>query len=418
MKRKVLIINFLCICSIVFAQDTLKVTTEQGIFTPPQYQIVYDKTDAEQLATKSLFKVGLTSAFEGNLWGFEPSVRLEYERSIRPRLSINSTISYFAGYYNNNLSLSVEPRYYLKSKNDGSNTQASNLDGSYVGLSAFAYKTIREYKWTDNRIPVGIMATYGIQKRFLNRFYANYQFGAGFGNGTLTDNFVKSTNSDFTFFLNNRFAVGFAFGGKKTTADKCDIFNCFEEENSLIKLDLRNALGINANGIGVNIGVIHEKKIKETAWSLNSGISLKAGNFTNNSAYGIGLSLEPRYYYNLRKRIAKGQSANNLSGSYFSVEFSESFNHATYEGGQGNYSLLTIKPKWGIQKRIFKNGFIDFSVTPVEYQFFNGKIQYKKPDGTWGDKRHTRKSSYNSNFERAVNNIMIPIFDFKVGFAF
>jgi len=103
---------------------------------------------------------------------------------------------------------------------------------------------------------------------------------------------------------------------------------------------------------------------------------------------GVGLRLEARCYYSLQKRIAQGKSANNLSGNYFSLRLTTSniFEYNIYpkliqvgtngnggaifsiseedavEAGMPQILYLNVTSVWGFQKRIFKKGYIDYSI--------------------------------------------------------
>ncbi len=98
MKRKVLLINFLCVCSLVFAQDTLKVSTEQGTFTPPQYSTAYDDVFLNKKDTKWLLRVDaldfLLHLYNNDETDFRavgrlPHFSVAFERKIKQNMSLN-----------------------------------------------------------------------------------------------------------------------------------------------------------------------------------------------------------------------------------------------------------------------------------------------------------------------------------------
>ncbi len=78
-----------------------------------------------------------------------------------------------------------------------------------------------------------------------------------------------------------------------------------------------------------------------------------------------------RYYYGLKRRIARGKSGNNLSGAYVAWQ-GEWFQTQTTLYGKNSDGIETKNtatvrqmhtgPLWGIQHRIFDKGFIDFNI--------------------------------------------------------
>ena len=103
-------------------------------------------------------------------------------------------------------------------------------------------------------------------------------------------------------------------------------------------------------------------------------------------------SFEPRYYYNLKKRIAYGKSASNLSANYVSLLNGMDF----YKNPNGD--LQGLKRHTGfvyeVQRRLVKNGFFDV----------NAGIA-KVYDGTFVDGLFPRSSG------------LFLLLDFKVGYA-
>ncbi len=129
--------------------------------------------------------------------------------------------------------------------------------------------------------------------------------------------------------------------------------------------------------------------------------------------YSISATLEPRFYYNLKRRIAKGKSANNLSGGYIALAFTKGYDSDRIPntslsidnqlvGTSLSHSYLLIEPKWGIQKRLFRNGFMDFSISP----FWAESSTIKTEKG----------QIYDSSTHFLDFNEMKA--DFKIGFAF
>ena len=166
---------------------------------------------------------------------------------------------------------------------------------------------------------------------------------------------------------------------------------------------------ISENKKNVNVGLDYEFKIGQSAWSINQALRVKFDSYTgifttyNSSgpstiSYTVGpywsgsYSFEPRYYYNLKKRIAYGKSANNLSANYVSLlngfDFYKNSN-GDFQGSKRHTGLV-----YGVQRRLVKNGFFDV----------NAGIA-KVHDGTFVDGLCPRSSG------------LFLLLNFKVGYA-
>ena len=369
------------------------------------------------------------------------------------------------------LTFIVEPRYFFGKNNPNSIGQsANNLNGNYISLRAGITQNYLklgndgskgyapELKMDKRQLAIN----YGLQRRVFNNFYVNYKIGLAMTDiEILTATVEYPTNFTPPYPINrrktletvygfdNQFTIGLAFGGgKKVKAtNSCDVFRCFEEEHQLFKIDIKELLGrFDNKNILSKITVGYEKKIGKSAFSINSEISAKyerikddffstwkgilglgrfSYGYTIPSApvgqqvintykyYNASATVEPRFYYNLKRRIAKGKSANNLSGSYVGLAFvggyqydyipNESLNIENQLVGDRLYHpYFQIMPKWGHQRRLFKNGFLDFSIAPLWQEF--SKIKTEKGQ------------VYNSNTDFFSFNELKA--DFKIGFAF
>jgi hypothetical protein len=164
----------------------------------------------------------------------------------------------------------------------------------------------------------------------------------------------------------------------------------------------------------------YERKIATSSFSINTSAILGFSKSIDTKGYSIQAGVEPRFYYSLKKNIAKGKSANNLSGAYFSFLFNGAFGNGEYlnawNSKDSTFQTLkwktngfTIIPKWGIQKRLFKNGFVDFSVNFMRFDYSKRELTYLQ-NNTIRDKASEIKFKVDfSDFA--------PI-DFKIGFAF
>ena len=465
MKSKLFIITLLCFSKSLIAQDTLRVeTVVDSSFKTPQYVAAYDDVFLSHQETKWLVKVDFMGLLLNkelklnsqsfllntpirNATNYSSGIQtasLSFERKLTTNLSINAQIASTQNFLDREvpfidmpLTLMVEPRFYFRKKEEiKKGASGNNLNGSYVSFAvifetnskAFErdYHTYLNPSVYSNKLMGAI--NYGFQKRIFNRWYFDYKLGLGIHKATQSIWF-STTNQQFNSAivtknlwkaqLINNFSLGLALGkGKRKNVNFCDFFRCFEEEKSLWKLDIRQILKAENYFISSNLNIGYEQKINKSAWSLNAllNTNILFRSIPRERDYGFSMAIEPRFYYNLKKNISKGASVNNLSGCYVSLELGSGLNYEHYYPFFWNSSDWTIKsqnnwiiPKWGIQKRIFKYGFADFSLAPIRYNvvFKNIKendIQTKNTQNSW---------QYST-----IGKIPVPIADFKIGFAF
>lgn len=222
-------------------------------------------------------------------------------------------------------------------------------------------------------------------------------------------NYYEYKETDWFIRSEARIGFGFTSSGDNYRATTCDVFRCFEAQRSWLKIDFTRMFYISGTKKDVNLGLDYEFKIGQSAWSINQAIRAKFGSykgtFTNYSSSGIytstytvgpywsgSYSFEPRYYYNLKKRIAYGKSANNLSANYLSVLNGLDF----YKNPNGELQFFKRHTGlvYGIQRRLVKNGYFDL----------NAGIA-KVHDGTFVDGLFPRSSG------------LFLLLNFKVGYA-
>lgn len=97
------------------------------------------------------------------------------------------------------------------------------------------------------------------------------------------------------------------------------------------------------------INIAYEQKIKPNwSWIVESYLRLDRDDFQEVQGLG-GI----RYYYNMKRRMLKGKSANNFSGNYLSV--TSTYSHQFTE----NDNHVTLNLLYGIQRRLGKRFFFD-----------------------------------------------------------
>ena len=68
------------------------------------------------------------------------------------------------------------------------------------------------------------------------------------------------------------------------------------------------------------------------------------------------IKLEPKYYYNLAKRVAKGKNISKNSGNFVALKLSYHPNwFAIHQQGEPLFNYYDITPKWGIRRNYFKH---------------------------------------------------------------
>lgn len=117
---------------------------------------------------------------------------------------------------------------------------------------------------------------------------------------------------------------------------------------------------------GIGLSAAFEYKIVPS-WSIEAGLYSRA-TFEGDGLYLDKISTQlrgknlfwgasTRWYYNMRNRIALEKSANNFSGSYFSLGYERSLRQI-----QGSMHREHISINYGFQSRFLSNGFVDFSL--------------------------------------------------------
>ncbi|MBD2715859.1 hypothetical protein KBK19_12510 [Microvirga sp. STR05] len=154
------------------------------------------------------------------------------------------------------------------------------------------------------------------------------------------------------------------------------------EETQLWKLGLNNIGAVYqgiANGpdsllssrLGVHLA--YERKLTPV-WSVLGEVSPDFLRYRDaetrqlRNGFAVRTQLAGRYYYNLNKRIRKGKSASNFSANYLSLALSSGFGrnsretHYTTFARDGQAVRLSLAAVYGLQRRLGRYGFIDFSL--------------------------------------------------------
>jgi hypothetical protein len=313
----------------------------------------------------------------------------------------------------------IESRwYYQMAKKIAANKSANNLSGNYWGLKLGAeiipkglgmvfldyvkkdtfFIQNTTHNDTKSLVSYRLEANYGIQRRLYKQGYINFSFGIGLAKeqSTRIESVAQSLLSYRSFwrpYFNNRVSFGWAFGGDKRKPKpnivSCDLFRCFEEENKLLKINLLGLFkSLDPRNIAARTAISYEFwLLNDKNVSFNSTLSAN-GKYYSSSRTELNawaknaikdieakLTIEPRYYNRLKRNMARGKSAHNFSGGYFGLPISYAVQSSNLPQTSDEYfnnnirptrnsQFMTISAVFGIQKRIFKNGFWDFSAGP------------------------------------------------------
>ncbi|MEM6765483.1 MAG: hypothetical protein AAF824_14090 [Bacteroidota bacterium] len=164
--------------------------------------------------------------------------------------------------------------------------------------------------------------------------------------------------------------------GEYRNTSEPDFFHYMKAERSMLKINVIELVKRFQNS-GM-LGVIHlgyEQKWNPS-WSLNTEAGLGYYFSLNNqggpalqlNSSSIGLTLGPRFYYNLKRRMLRGLSQDNLSANYVTLHSSSTLTKKKRAGIntdsrlQYNFHTVAVSSMWGMQRRILDIGYLDFSL--------------------------------------------------------
>lgn len=402
MKYFILIISLFSFTTKAFSQDSITIKTEIDTFNQSNYEGQYDYVFARKEPQKHMFKMGLFSYYgggSGELFSYERKVF----KDISIHLSINS-LRKLIGFGNTrflssrqsgdtitiyesqpSFGFSVEPRWYFNMKKDmAKGLVANNFHGSYIGLRAsYEIETSPEYNIRYGKDSSAIISPkneynkyisselcFGIQRRILHWQYIDFGIATGIRTRIKTQipTDQKRTQWIFNYRLTYGVLLNNIFTKTKGNGAKCDALRCFEEEKSMWKFGVMNLIAqLNERQFSGIFSAAYERKIPKTMFSVETSVAI-GGNLYAKSVksvpkydnkYSFSVAIMPRYYYDLKKEIAKGQSADNLSGAYLGLkaEYGTAQRLDNLQVQSANATFI-----WGLQQRLLKHLYYDFSI--------------------------------------------------------
>ena len=296
--------------------------------------------------------------------------------------------------YNSQVSLvelKLAPRwYYQKKKAIREGHSGNNLSGNYVGFQGKAnfvshsynqqvlellpertlppVRDFDEFNFKERYATYGFSINFGRQQQFIKNGFFDIQIGGGIQRRTINRDqqeyngrqYLKRKEAGWSFPLSYALALGFTLDDhqlQEPTTD-CFVFEYHTNNNYLFKVGLVDPYKLLAvRAFFGNLTLGYERKIKQSPFSINANMInyLLYDRENDYNYFDIHWELEPRYYYNLKKRMMQGKTGNNFSANYIGVRSQFSF------GGNKHTGLA---PVLGMQRQFFRNILFDYKIGP------------------------------------------------------
>ncbi len=209
-------------------------------------------------------------------------------------------------------------------------------------------------------------------------------------------------------------------------------FNIFQ--SGYIKRTVDFRLGVERKlspSFSIEIDVARVSKVPLT----EAGLIDYSNYYTSSGNRCWATSAELRWYYDMAKRIRKGKSSNNFSGNYLSLRYERLWQNensvATGLSGTngkwntdyfGSYYHSQLSLNYGIQRRFFRYGLIDFSIAlnrntnqqiHRKLTFLDGDNSIKQPID-WNNIQESITSTPQHNWLITTNfKVGVALADFK-----
>jgi hypothetical protein len=404
MKRNLLIISFLCLTKMLYAQDSLRITTEVDTFAPPQYVSDYDAFFIDQLPIRKAVKIGLGGSIRD--YRFQVmKVFCGYEYKFNKYFSINTGLQSTVYSVNNfpeinksnvekanfsyiEMGLLFEPRFYFNK-----HKKVNNLNGNYLSILTkynprrenFSYEfsfgiqrqSVSNYlissqnKALPSYIDASIGLGFEIQKNQLPQPAFHYQVLWG---GLASKLFGKSRAKDVIPSATESINDKYYWQNKMQNTD--NTFRFFEGRKQHFKIDLMNIVSqLNQNGFIGETSIAYERTIGKSFFSINTETGFQFGRLKNQKdndgtfeGYTLKFSIEPRYFYNKKKGATLDESTDNLSGSFAAIQLGfqnqewREVSSSRLEEVKNHKQYLSAIAVWGAQTRIFNNFFVEAKI--------------------------------------------------------
>ncbi len=394
------LIFFLCAGRLMSqTSDTtfIAVTQENGLLEKQQLTDQYDLVFRTMEPTRWLYTLNFT-ALSGSR---NDLVRASVEVKLWPAIGLHGSYGIGFGQTENSIDrtyyyptvnhrFAIEPRwYYAMPGRIRQGKSANNMSGNYIGLEGGFTHASTQYYIASEQTTLALR--YGLQRRL-------FRYGVldiGFGVGILKDRYAtrfRTQRNQWGLFANSQIGLGLALARPKTTVTSggyCEVLRCFREDQQMWKVDLYNLLRVNdLDNYKGQLSLAYELKLGSSPFSLE--IQGEGSHHYQHTAYSTGYAaeisttkkgtygatLQARYYYSQKHRIATGKAGNNLSGVYVGTQlqwldarsnqlgdsYGDIYPFHSFFNRQVNSQSAGAGLFWGIQHRLFQHGFIDFTI--------------------------------------------------------
>jgi hypothetical protein len=404
---------------------------EEGAMSTTRVETAQDRAFRTMEPVKWAFKLDGASLIGVGNSGISQdgsNLNLNAEYKLSPAFSINAgyamAFSYQSAFANFEAetsvrvsALSLEGRWYHDmQRRIREGRSANNIGGRYVGLEGVLLNSLPSINsgYFDQK---QFNLRYGVQQRLLKNGFFDVSMGVGAGSSIS----VLKQNP-WSFSTDQRLTIGlgiFRPGGKNmtSTGSTCDILHCFDEQYKMLKINLFDVLNFSTNswftGFDFKPSLSYEQKLGRSAFSVEGTIGArynytraKVNVWNGSTTFSTGSSVfeqatidaqaELRWYYDMKKRILRGKSGNNLSGGFVAVQLGKESllpNIVYYKAPQtitNSFGPLNLRDYaeanivWGYQQRLLDRGFIQFKIGPGiafgghNYQFDTENTGYTK----------------------------------------
>ncbi len=356
---------------------TSKTGTLIKYLTPMEYAFMMHEQ------TSWLVKIGvITKSF-----GMENFYYAGFEKRIAPSFTLNFSVDY--GIYKEDLEsgfqFSLESRWYYRlNKRIKERQTARNMSDNYIALG-LSY-TLFTDKHRDVENYYSFYAKWGMQRRFLKYGYVDFSIKTGLGIPVVEN----SSKPFFTFSTNTNLGIAFTKDQYKLNREKlCPVLKCYSSEKYTFKTNLNGLLYLSYTHARKSLyftpSLSFERKIGHSPFSINTTL-ITFFNYRGDTrydlkwtSYGAELSLESRWYYNLRRRILKGKTGNGLSANYIALGGAYRYNHSHENNMVYNDFAPSIYLVTGWQRLYSKHIYTDINFG-IGYRFksqnYNGQMLY------------------------------------------
>lgn len=317
-------------------------------------------------------------------WQSRNYLKIGFEKRIAPSFTLNLSFDQVYNDYlgddlilTNGIQGSVESRWYYRlNKRIKQNRVARSMSDNYFAIG-FGYT----YFFTNNEFPIeeplsnksiSLFMKWGLQRRFLKYGHADMGIKAGIST-VLNQEFSPS------FVLNTYVNLGLGFTKDKLKLDHnklCPVLKCYDSDKFIIKSNFSSLFSITLlkqyKSIVFVPHIAIESKIANSSFSINTEIQAVHFNrwdairFEGNS-WRAGLTLEGRWYYNLKRRMLKGKTGNSFSASYITVGGNYTYSKTNWEPSGHFQPGIHVASGW--QRLFSKHMYYDIQLG-YEYQHY------------------------------------------------